>query len=305
MNLKIILFRTLSLVLLLQGMSASLHAGFFQIDSVSSSLTPSKDTDGLSFYGTDEQGKRKFWAVPSLKATIRTKENIAGKDTYVKCYYFDRDGKPLSNFQMPYQSGTLNTQMNGALPVIIKNNEPSKVFFPTPKGLGASDFQAVIVFGDTNEATAITYPQTLSASSFKYPEKQLVENLIIKDVKRKITIDPLVEYVAKSYVVDAQHPKITLFLRMPKDVSDSSQLQGLMAICVLAGSVDQMRRDLQDPELKGDYCGLFDYARTTTAHPMGSNPTWNGIFCEEEISPNVTWNFTRSNRPFDHLCVAA
>ena len=223
-------FAAAVLLLLSMAIPAILHAdsGFFQI----------KDTIP-HFKQTN----------PVLGVKLQTQENIYGSNSYVKGYFFDRDGKLIHSYSAPVN-----------MPVLFKKEEAPEVFFALLKGLSASDCQAVFVFGDTNEAVATTYPQTLSASSFNYPEKKLVDNPFHKEIKRKIAIDPLVEYVVKSAAGKPRHPQLTLFLRMPKGVSSSAEIQGVMVICILWNAIGNVRAEMQKPEMSGDYKGLFSYA---------------------------------------------
>ncbi len=247
------------MVLMLQVMSPSLHAGFFKIEGIEELKKEPKDGIGVWYDESQVPGKApKHWFLPCLEVKLKTEENILVKDTTVKCYFYDQNKKLLSSMNIPSTAG--KNIDHGVLPTLLKKEETSRVFFQIPKEIAINDLHAVIVFGDTHEAVAMTYPQILSASAFDYPEKKLVEDLSLKNIKRKPAIDPLVEYKAKSGVIDAKHPQITLFLRMPQGVSNASELQGVMAICVLAGSVESIKTDLQKPEMTGDYNGLFAYA---------------------------------------------
>ena len=247
------------LLVFLSVATSSLHAGFFQIDSIASILTPPKD--GVAVWKdqlgpTNKPSQSGF--MPSLKVVLHPQQNIASKDVTVRGYFFDQSGKMIRQLDKPSMAGKGNFAQS--LPMILKSDQTNAVFFQIPKELKASDARAVIVFGDKDEAIAITYPQTLSESSFDYPDKKLVEDYTLKNIKRKPAVDPLVEYVAKSYVTDAKHPQVTLFLRMPNGVSDPSELQGVLVVCVLWTGLDVARRDMQQPEMAGDYKGLFNYA---------------------------------------------
>lgn len=236
------------------------HAEFFKIESVSAMTAPPRD--GISVW-YDQQLPTNAPAVngfmPSLEVKLKTEQNIAGKDVYVRGYFYDESGKLLRACPQPSRAGKVR-QGGDAMPVIFKKDAMARVFFQIPKELGAMNCHAVIVFGDKDEAVAMTFPQALSESSFDYPEKKLVEDRSPKSVKRKVAVDPLVQYVVRAGNPSAKVREMTLFLRMPDGVSDPSDLQGVLAICMLAGSVDAVKRELQKPEMTGDYDGLFSYA---------------------------------------------
>ena len=102
------------------------------------------------------------------------------------------------------------------------------------------------------------YPQTASAFLLEYPEKKLVTDRTIKRVVRKPDMDPLIEHVVKTK--NTKMPQITLFLRPPKGISNASEVEGVLAICILAGSLEEVKRELRKEEMTGDYAGLFSFA---------------------------------------------
>lgn len=256
--------RSLSLAFtMLMATSHLLQAGFFQIDGVNLHMTPPRDQSGVWWKEMDALGHSKDIFMPNLEVRLKPQQDIAGADIYVRVYFFDKNGKLISSLSSPAGpkiSKNPADRNSYAMPVILKKDLMNKVYFEIPNGLHDGDYQAVIVFGDKDEAVAATYPMSAAANRLQYPEKKLVDDHFIKNIKRKVAVDPVVEYVAKSDRTHSNHPKITLFLRMPKGVSDPSELQGVMAICMLANNVTEIRSKLQLPELPGDYDGIFRYA---------------------------------------------
>lgn len=272
----------------------SLHAGFFQIDSVTPILTPPKDGVAVwsdQFAPTNKPAIKAF--MPALKVSLRPEQNIAAKDVYVRGYFYDQNGTLVRRVDKPSLAG--KGSFTQSIPGILKNDQINAVFFQFPRELKPIDTHAVIVFGDTNEAVAVTYPEILSESSFNYPEKQLVEDHTLKNIKRKVVVDPLVEYVAKSDVRDAKHPQVTLFLRMPNGVSDPSELQGVLVVCVLWTGLDVARRDMQQPDMAGDYKGLFTYAN---AHKLAIL-AWGGPGHHWDPSKNYNAMTQKAERVLD------
>lgn len=242
------------------------NAGFFKIDDVSANLTPPRDRFGVWWdqLSTNKPQVSQEGFMPTLAVTLKTEDDIAGKDTYVKGYFFSEDGKLVHGFNTPslagVNTGHLSHSVMQAVPSMIKKDQASRVGFQVPLQLLGSSWHAVVVFGDKDEAVAMTYPQTLSESSFNYPEKKLVEDHSIKNIKRKKAIDPVVEYVVKAGAVNGKSPQMTLFLRMPNGISDPSDVKGVMVLSMIWYGIDVARRDMQQPELRGDYRGLFRYA---------------------------------------------
>jgi hypothetical protein len=71
-------------------------------------------------------------------------------------------------------------------------------------------------------------------------------------------MDPLIEHVVRTK--NPRMPQMTLFLRPPKGISNASEVEGVMAICVLANGLEDMKRELRKEEMSGDYAGLFSFA---------------------------------------------
>ncbi len=263
MNLRVIT-QLVACMLMVQVLAPQLHAEFFKIDSVNALSSPPKD--GIAIWydqqrQTNAQSDLQFQ--PSLVVNLRPQQDIAGKDVYVRCHFYDQAGKLMLSLPVPSRATQHDyaTPLKGiSIPTIIKSDGATRVFFQMPKGVTAAMCHAVVVFGDKDEASAVSFPLGLGISSFQFPEKKLAENHFIKDVKRKVAVDPLVQYEAKNVNTKAKVKQLTLFLRMPNEVSDPSELNGVLALCVLAGAVDEVKQKLQQEEMSGDYKGLFAYA---------------------------------------------
>jgi hypothetical protein len=144
------------------------------------------------------------------------------------------------------------------MPVLFFKEKPDRFFFEIPKSIRDKEWKAVVVFGDKNEAKSACYPATANDVLLSYPEKALVHDHSVKKVERKPTMDPLIEHVVKTR--NPRMPQITLFLRPPKGISDPSEVSGVMAICILAGGLEAIKRELTKEEMSGDYDGLFSFA---------------------------------------------
>jgi len=158
------------------------------------------------------------------------------------------------------------------MPVIFKKE--ASLYFEVPPALRGKKWKCVAVFGDSDEATAAIYPANESMFSLDYPEKKIVETVRGNASVRKVAVDPLIEHVVKTR--SAKVPQITLFLRMPKGVSDASELEGVLTMGILAPYVEQIRRDLQKEEMGGDYNGLLSFANKHKLAVLawGIRPVW-------------------------------
>lgn len=173
-----------------------------------------------------------------------------------KAYFFDGKNKLVAQAKLA-EAGKKNDRGYTA-PVLMHGNEGVNLYFAIPEKVRNMTWKAVVVFGDKHEAKSICYPPTERDFFLEYPEKKLVYDRTPKRVVRKAAMDPLIEHVVKTR--NPEMPQITLFLRPPPGIADASEIKGVMAICVLAGSVDEIKREMQKPELSGDYNGLFAFA---------------------------------------------
>lgn len=263
MNLRIIT-QLVACMLMVQVFAPQLHAEFFKIEGVAACLQ--KPKDGSAVYQDQyapllpppPPGTKPAAAIfqPSVVVSLTTHDPIAATNTYVHGYFYDEKGYLNRTCTNP----AVALAGKRSMPVFFNKEAPSKVFFQIPKELLNTDWKFVAVFGDKDEAAAAAYPFTKSPSSFSYPEKKLVETSHPKEVRRPFFVDPLVEYVAKSAVPGAKHPKVTLFLRMPKGVTDTADLKGVLVISVIWTGIDVARVQMKMVDMEGDYQGLFKYA---------------------------------------------
>jgi len=169
------------------------------------------------------------------------------------------------------------------VPVLFYKDKPNRFFFEVPEKVEESHWKALVVFGDKNEAQVITYPSTASAFRLDYPEKKIVEDRSRKRIARKPDMDPLIEHIVKTE--NPQMPQITLFLRPPKGISNPTEVQGVMAICIL-GDLAGIKRDLQLEDMPGDYRGLFSFANKHKLAILawGSRRLWNPRLSYDELA---------------------
>ena len=248
-------------VLMLQAFTATLQAEFFKIEGVAACLQKPKDGSAVyqDQYSPPLPREMKPVAAsfqPSVVVSLTTHDPIAATNTYVHGYFYDEKEQLIRTCTNP----AVALADKKSMPVFFNKEAPAKVFFQIPKELLNTDWKFVAVFGDKDEASAAAYPSTKAPSSFTYPEKKLVETFRPKEVRRPFFVDPLVEYVAKSAVPGAKHPNVTLFLRMPKGVTDTGDLKGVLVISVIWTGIDVARVQMKMVDMEGDYQGLFKYA---------------------------------------------
>lgn len=71
-------------------------------------------------------------------------------------------------------------------------------------------------------------------------------------------MDPLIEYVV--HINNPKQPQLTLFLRPPIGMTDASQAQGVLALCLLGGQVDDVKKQLQGIDTAPEVTGILKFA---------------------------------------------
>ena len=139
-------------------------------------------------------------------------------------------------------------------------------------------WHVVVVFGDKDSATASVFPRG-SLTSFEFPEKEQVDNP--RHVMREDVTDPVVKYVVKTR--NKRQPQITLFMRPPVGMKDVSSANGVLAMCLLANNIGDIKRRLQELDAADNVGRVLRFA---DKHKLvilcwGSRSLWN---------PRVSWD---------------
>jgi len=220
---------------------------------------------------------------PCLEVKVSVSADIRSDKTFAKAYFYGEDDKLLLSSDKPSESGVSGKPMY-SVPVLFYKDKPNRFFFEIPEKVEKSKWKALFVFGDKTEAQVSTYPATASAFRLDYPEKKIVEDRSAKRVARKPDMDPLIEHVVRTQ--NPKMPQMTLFLRPPKGISNASEVEGVMAICVLANGLEDMKRELRKEEMSGDYAGLFSFANKHKLAILawGSRGLWDAGRNYDELS---------------------
>ena len=230
---------------------------FFKIESVNFVRKPPKDKFAVWKTPVIEGKQETPIFRPCLEVKVSVNADIRSDKTFAKAYFYGENDELLVSRDKPSESGVIGTPMY-SVPVLFYKDKPNRFFFEIPEKIEKTNWKALVVFGDQNEAKVIAYPPTASAFFLEYPEKKLVSDQSKRRVARKPDMDPLIEHVVRTK--NPRMPQMTLFLRPPKGISNASEVEGVMAICFLANGLEDMKRELQKEEMPGDYAGLFSFA---------------------------------------------
>lgn len=196
--------------------------------------------------------------VPCLAVRVVTEEQVKASNTFAKVYFYDGRGKLIEKVDAP-SSVARGRRNRHAKPVFFPKGKAETIFFAVPeKVLGhKGEWSALVVFGDKQGVHAALYPARGMITGFDFPEKELYLNRG-KAGPRQAFMNPLIEHVVKTNV--PEQPKITLFLRPPIGMTDASEAKGVLAMCITAPGVEEIRRKLQGIEPGEDLRGLLKLA---------------------------------------------
>ncbi len=221
----------------------------------------------------------------------------------IKAYFFDAEKKQIGPPLQPAPSfHQKKTRANPfALPVIFHENQPENVFFRIPQSLleKGVKWSTVVVFGDSSEATAKVFPDGLLLG-YEFPERQLVSAAPPPRTLRTPVPEPVVEQLV--HTRNPKHPKITLFLRFPNGIKETSEVKGVLAICMLANHVSEIRRKLEVKN-PADYGGLFQFAdqRNFAILCWGAQTLWRPDASYDELERETNKELDKG---FDEVAAA-
>jgi len=232
---------------------------FFQIKNFSFLSKDQKKGIGIWVPGDKKRGIPDAF-VPCMEAVLETGGTVRSDGLKMKAYFFDAEKKQVGNPVQPesafHEEKAKNTPFS--VPVIFYDRKPESVFFRVPKSLleKGGKWSAVVVFGEADEASVKAFPDN-AVIGYEFPERALVAAAPPPRKLRVPVPEPVIEHLVRT--LNPKQPKITLFLRFPNGIADASEVKGVLAMCVLANSVGQIRRTLEQKN-PSDYGGLFQFA---------------------------------------------
>lgn len=246
---------------------------FFTIKSVKFFNKPPQK--GFALYQeiiTLNKTKEKGSFLPFLEVKVKTKERTRANALYAKAYYYDRSNKLIEKSDTPHPVER-DTRQTYPMPVFFTKDKVENLYFAVPKKvLETRDWRTVVVFGDKQAATAVVYPSGI-VTSFDFPERPQVDKP--EQIEREMVTDPVTEYVVKTN--NEKQPQITLFMRPPVGMTDISEAEGVLALCLLANNVGEIKRSLQELDAKNDVGSILRFANQHKLVILcwGSRSLWN------------------------------
>ncbi len=218
---------------------------------------------------------------------------IQDDDVVAKAYFYDQNRKLIATDDAPNMK---------AWSGLIPKDTPQFMDFTIPGNvLSQYLWSAIIVWGDAKGVVAQSYPAIGEETTYEFPEKRMLADKNPFPVERKIAMNPLVEHV--EYTSNPALPQITLFMRPPLGMTDASHAKGVLCLSVLAGLVDDVKRQLEGTEPNKDLDSILKFAQ---AHQLiivcwGSHGLWNAQKNWDDLSPI---DARRTSQGFDQVADA-
>jgi hypothetical protein len=282
--------------------AANLNAATFSIESIHVHADGSELTAGIQGddpHSTAARPPKIF--VPQVEVEIRIDKDAASKNLMAKAYFFDGAGKLMvacdapSTALRPVSAGdsVRGTSSISVWPTILPANVRQSIYFLLPSNFPA-DGSLVIVFGNENGAVAASVPDG-AQDKLDYPERELVAKTLLSPDVELVGGDemaPLIEQVVKSD--NPAYPAFTLLLHLPHGVKNPRDVRGVLATCILANSVGEIRNRLNAIKPENDPNAYFAFAE---AHKMailawGARWVWSSYANFDELDQGEarTWD---------------
>jgi hypothetical protein len=237
--------------------------------------------------------------IPQVEVKVRVSKDAQSKNLIAKAYFFDSTGKLIQTYDQPssavhYVDDVVRGNTYVAVwPTILAKDKLTSIFFPLPANLPAN-WSMVSVFGNAYGAVAASVPDDLE-QRLAYPEHDLVAKTLLSpdvSIQDPDPVKPVIEQVVQTD--NLRYPSFTLLMHLPHGVNDPKRVTGVLAMCLLADTVGQMRDTLQAIQPQGDPNPYFAYAE---AHNMaiiawGARWVWDSYANFDQLDKNqrIEWN---------------
>lgn len=286
---------------LVAALNPQARAQTFSIENVRVHDQPSLLTEGI--LGNDG-------FVPQTEVEVKVNQDALSANLVAKAYYFDGSGTLIQSYLAPSVadrqiSDALSNRRSYDWPITLFHGKSEKIYFPLPDKLPDA-WSVVVVFGNTKGVVAASSPAGQEAN-LNYPERDLVaQTLLSPDVEIDNTgrTAPLIEQVVQSE--NPAYPAFTLILHLPHGVTDPSKVKGVLATCVIANSVSDIRNTLTAIKPQDDPNPYFAFAEKhqLAIVAWGARWVWNSYanFDELDKDENRSWdeNFQQLADAWDH-----
>jgi hypothetical protein len=237
--------------------------------------------------------------IPQIEVDVSISENAASRALVAKAHFYSDAGTIIQTQDRPsvaqhfVTDGIRSSRQFYAWPAMVPAHARQALFFPLPRDLPAT-WQLVVVFGNANGAVAASLPDGRE-QMVDYPEKQLVaQTQLAPDVPLTDgnTPAPLIEQTVASD--NPRYPAFTLLLHLPHGITDPPKVSGVLAVCMLANSVGEIRDRLNGIKATGDPNPYFAFAEDhhLAVLAWGARWVWSSYANFDELNEDQirTWD---------------
>jgi len=305
--------RNLSLAIFGSFSCLNLCAGTFSIETIHVHERPGEIQAGIMDFDKTVLPRQVKFSIPQVEVQVKVDKEAQSKNLVAKAYYFDGAGQPIQTFAQPSvaeravseSDSVTGTISKSIWPAILPANSTQTIYFPLPANLPPT-WTLVVVFGNANGAVVASVPDG-QQQKCSYPEQELVAKTLLSP---EVTINdgnemaPLIEQTVKSD--NPAYPAFTLLMHLPHGVTNPRDVNGVLATCIIANSVSDIRNKLNAIKPENDPDAYFAFAE---AHKMaviawGARWVWSSFANFDELDKDQTrsWddNFQKLADAWDH-----
>jgi len=267
------------------ALPAWLNAATFSIDNIRL-----HEQGSISSEGIKSRDIKTY--VPQVEVDVRVSEDAQSQNLIAKAYFFDGSGKLIQVFKRPsiaqhlLQNGVVrNNTYFYIWPIIVPANSKQELFFPLPQKL-PDTWSLVVVFGNTNGAVASAVPEGQEHLA-DYPEKDLVAKTLLSPDVPLTDPAPSAPLIEEKVVSDNPlYPAFTLLMHLPHGVTNPKDVRGVLAMCMMANSVQEIRDRLNAIQASDDPNPYFAFAEShkLAIVAWGARWVWNSYANFDELN---------------------
>lgn len=268
------------------------RAVIFAIDNIHIREQPPAQGDGIMVQDPARPSNRNAKiSIPQVEADVSVSQDAQSQNLIAKAYFYDDQGRMIETRDRPsladrvVRDGIRGTVHASIWPTILPARARQSIFFPLPRNRPAG-WSVVVIFGNANGVAAASAPEGRE-QLLDYPEKALaIRTAFSPDVELTDSAlpAPLIEQRMESD--NPRYPAFTLLLHLPHGVTNPRDVSGVLATCMIADSVGQIRDRLNAIKPEGDPNPYFAFAESHRLAVLawGARWVWNSFANFDELN---------------------
>lgn len=217
---------------------------FFEIKSVKFYKEENPSGVEVTKIVEEEEGKRVLVRQEFIEVRVSAKKRTRFDSVFAKVYFYDSNRKYLVAAVAPDIATRLG-KGKYSLPAFFDGGKTESLFFIVPEEVNKhKNWNALAVFGDYNGITAKLLTED-SIAKYSFSEKYYLNRK--PKSKRVDALNPIVEHVIRTST--EVQPTLTLLCRPSLN---GRQSKGVFAVCMLANSVEDMKKNILSPSEWGE-----------------------------------------------------